>query len=86
VATVHVELDYLRSFRLDDLVEIGVRCTAIGTTSLTFVFEMWKQDETDPSFRATGVYVNFDPVQQAKRPVPAVVREAIARLERWERV
>ncbi len=86
VATVHVELDYLRSFQLDDLVEIGVRCTAIGTTSLTFAFEMWKAGDSEAYFRATGVYVNFDPVQKAKRPVPSIVREAIARLERWERV
>jgi acyl-CoA thioester hydrolase len=86
VATVHVELDYLRSFVLDDLVTIGVRCTAIGTTSLTFAFEMWKEGDPDASFRATAVFVNFDPAQRAKRPVPAIVREAIARLERWERV
>ncbi len=86
VATVHVELDYLRSFQLDDVVEIGVRCSAIGTTSLTFIFEMWKQGENDAYFRATGVYINFDPAQRAKRPVPANVRTAIARLEQWERV
>ncbi len=86
VATVHLELDYLRPFQLDDLVEIGVRCTAIGTTSLTFVFEMWKEGEHDAYFRATGIYVNFDPAQRAKRPVPVILREAIARLERWERV
>lgn len=86
VATVHAELDYLRSFQLDDLVEIGVRCTAIGTTSLTFAFEMWKAGETDPYFRATAVFVNFDQVHRAKRPVPTIVREAIARLEQWERV
>lgn len=86
IATVHLELDYLRSFGLDDLVEIGVRCTAIGTTSLTFAFEMWKQRDPDAYFRATGVFVNFNPAQRAKRPVPANVRDAIARLEGWERV
>lgn len=86
VATVHAELDYLRSFHLDDLVEIGVRCTAIGTTSLTFAFEMWKAGDPAPCFQATAVFVNFDPVHERKRPVPAVVREAIARLEAWERV
>lgn len=86
VATVHVEMDYLRPFVLDDLVEIGVRCTAIGTTSLTFAFEMWKQGRDDVYFRATGVYVNYDPARQTKRPVPSVVRDAIARFEGWERV
>ncbi len=86
VATVHAELGYLRSFQLDDVVEIGVRCTAIGTTSLTFAFEMWKAGESDAYFRAIGVFVNFDSMQKTKRPVPAVVRDAIAHLERWERV
>ncbi len=86
VATVHVELDYLRSFQLDDMVAIGVRCTTIGGTSLTFAFEMWKEGDAETYFRATAVYVNFDPAQRAKRPVPANVRDAIARLEGWERV
>jgi len=86
VATVHAELDYLRSFQLDDVVEIGVCCTAIGRTSLTFAFEMWKQGDPDAYFRATGIFVNFDSVRKTKRPVPAVVREAIARREGWERM
>lgn len=86
VATVHAELDYVRSFHLDDVVEIGVRCTAIGTTSVIFAFEMWKAGDPDASFRATAVFVNFDAANRTKRPVPAIVREAIARLEGWERV
>lgn len=85
-ATVHAELDYYRSFQLDDRVDVGVRCTAIGTTSLTFVYEMWKHGESEPCFRATVVYVNYDPAQHTKRPVPMLVREAIARLEQWVRV
>jgi YbgC/YbaW family acyl-CoA thioester hydrolase len=86
VATVHAELDYIQSFRLDDLVEIGVRCTAIGNTSLQFTYEMWKQGENEARFKCNVVYVNFDPVRRTKRPVPTVVRDAIARFEGWERV
>lgn len=86
VATVHAELDYLRSFTLDDLVDIGVRCIAIGTTSITFAYEMWRHSEPDTYFRCTAVYVNFDPAQRAKRPVPDRVRAAIARFEGWEKV
>ena len=86
VATVHAELDYYQSFTLDDLVDIGVRCTAIGTTSLQFTYEMWKQGEDEARFRCSAVYVNFDPVHQTKRPVPSIVRDAIARFEGWERV
>jgi acyl-CoA thioester hydrolase len=85
VATVHVEADYYQSFVLDDVIEIGVKCTAIGTTSVTFVYEMWKQGETDARFRCTAVCVNFDPVRRAKRPVPDRLRAAIARFEGWER-
>jgi len=86
VATVHAEQDFYRPFELDDLIEIGVRCTAIGTTSLTFVYEMWKQGEDDVRFRCSAVYVNFDPAERTKRPVPNALREAIARFEGWERV
>lgn len=86
VATVRAELDYLQSFMLDDVIDIGVRCTAVGTTSLRFTYEMWKQGEDEARFRCNAVYVNFDPVHRAKRPVPHIVRDAIARLEGWERV
>lgn len=86
VATVHAEQDFYRPFELDDIVEIGVRCTAIGRTSLTFVYEMWKRGEDEARFRCTAVYVNYDAVRRAKRPVPDIVRDAIARFERWERV
>ncbi len=85
VATVHVEADYYRPFLLDDVVEIGVKCTALGTTSVTFAYEMWKQGEPATYFRCTGVYVNFDPVKRAKRPVPDRLRAAIAHFEGWER-
>lgn len=86
VATVRAELDYLQPFTLDDLVDIGIRCIEIGTTSLRFAYEMWKQGEDAARFRCTAVYVNFDPVQRVKRPVPHIVRDAIARFEGWERV
>jgi acyl-CoA thioester hydrolase len=86
VATVHVEADYERPFLLDDIVEIGVKCTAIGNTSITFAYEMWKQGEADARFRCTAVCVNFDPATRAKRPVPDRLRDAIARFEGWERV
>jgi acyl-CoA thioester hydrolase len=85
VATVHVDADYFQPFLLDDIVEIGVKCTAIGTTSITFVYEMWKQGKPDVRFRCTGVYVNFDHVTRGKRPVPDHLRAAIARFEGWER-
>lgn len=85
-ATVHAELDYYHSFGYDDLIEIGVRCEKIGTTSLTFAFEMWKHGEDEPYFRATIVYVSYDAAKQVKRPVASIVREAIARYEGWQRV
>lgn len=85
VATVHAEQDFHRPFELDDSIDIGVRCTAIGRTSLTFSYEMWKQGEECVRFRCTAVYVNFDPATRAKRAVPDVLRGAIARFEGWER-
>jgi hypothetical protein len=46
---------------------------------------MWKQSEPEARFRCTAVYVNFDQVQRAARPVPDRLRAAIARFEGWER-
>lgn len=85
VSTVHVEQDFYRPFLLDDVIDIGVTCTQIGTTSLTFRYEMWRHGEDATHFRATVVNVNYDAASRAKRPVTDRVRAAIAAFEGWER-
>lgn len=78
----HAEVDYLASVRWRDEVRVAVCCTAIGATSITLEFDVWRRGAGDggPEVRAvTGrnVYVVVSTEDWAKRPVPEVLRSAI---------
>lgn len=78
-------VDYLGSARYDDLIDVHVRVAKLGRTSMTFLFEIWRA-EPDPSDKALItaelVYVNADPATMTPAPLPATVRELIAKFER----
>lgn len=78
-------VDYLGSARYDDVLDIFVRVAKLGRSSMTFLFEVWRA-EPDPSERplitAELVYVNADPETMTSVPLPAAVRELIAKFER----
>lgn len=78
-------VDYLGSARYDDVLDIFVRVAKLGRSSVTFLFEVWRA-EPDPSERplitAELVYVNADPETMTSVPLPAAVRELIAKFER----
>jgi acyl-CoA thioester hydrolase len=66
---------------LDEIVAICVRCTRIGTTSMTMQFELHCGDGED--LRATGeeVHVHVAEVRGRPSPVPA---DIIAKFETYE--
>lgn len=77
-------LEYARSARYDDTLEIGIRCAGIGTSSLRFEGAVFRQDDR----LATGelIYVFADPATQTPRPVPDVLRSTLLRFEEGEPV
>ena len=65
-------LDYLGSARLDDVLEIGLRCARIGTSSMTFLGGAFRGDELLVSCELT--YVFADPQLKVATPVPPALR------------
>ncbi|MEO7151933.1 MAG: YbgC/FadM family acyl-CoA thioesterase [Burkholderiaceae bacterium] len=65
-------LEYHASARYDDRLEVGIRCTRIGTSSLLFHAEVQRGRERLVSGEL--VYVYADPATQTSRPVPPALR------------
>lgn len=72
-------LQWRASARYDDVLEVRVRTTAIGTTSFTITSE-FRRHGTDPLLAtAETVYVMIDPAARAKVPVTPAQRGALER-------
>ena len=65
-------LEYLASARYDDVLEIGLRCSRIGTSSMTFSGGVFHHGELLVS--AELVYVFADPHLRKAQPVPPSLR------------
>ena len=75
-------LDYLGSARYDDVLQVGVRCQRVGTTSMTFSTAVFRQERC--LVHGELVYVFADPATQTPRPVPAVLRDTMRGFEAGE--
>jgi YbgC/YbaW family acyl-CoA thioester hydrolase len=72
-------LEYHGSARLDDLLDIGVRSTRIGNSSLVFATAVFRNDELLVSGEL--VYVFADPATQSAKPVPQELRDVLQAFE-----
>jgi YbgC/YbaW family acyl-CoA thioester hydrolase len=72
-------LEYLGSARYDDLLDIGIRCARIGSSSMLFEAGVFRAEERLVSGEL--VYVFADPEARTSKPVPAQLREAIEGFE-----
>ncbi len=72
-------LEYLGSARYDDVLEIGVRCARIGTSSLVFNCAVMRNDQ--PLITGELVYVFADPATQTSKPVPQELRDLLQGFE-----
>ncbi len=75
-------LEYLASARYDDVLDIGIRCTRVGTSSIAFSGGVFRQDELLVSCEL--VYVFADPVAKVAKPVPAELRALFEGFERGQ--
>ena len=78
---VKVDLHYQKPIRIDDALDIWIRTSRIGTTSLTYEMQIHGQDIEQ--LRATGVQVQVRVNQAAGRPVP-IDPDQIALIEAFE--
>ena len=75
-------LEYLASARQDDVLDIGMRCARIGTSSMLFAGAVFRQDELLVSGEI--VYVFADPHSQTSKPVPESLRKVLLGFEAGE--
>ena len=72
-------VEYHASARLDDTLDVGMRCTRMGTTSMVFDCGIFTGDRLLVSIEL--LYVFADPATQTKRPVPPALRAMIEHYE-----
>ncbi len=76
---VKATVEYQGSAEYDDMIDVCVRVASIGRSSVRFAIEIHRGDARLVSGEV--VYVNADPATRKSAPVPAFLREAIARFE-----
>jgi YbgC/YbaW family acyl-CoA thioester hydrolase len=72
-------IEYEASARYDDMLDIGVRCSRIGTSSILFSGAVFRGDEGLVSCEL--VYVFADPHAQTSKPVPQELRDVLQAFE-----
>jgi YbgC/YbaW family acyl-CoA thioester hydrolase len=77
-------LDYRAPARYDDLLDVGLRCMRVGTSSIGFASGIFRGDAL--LVGAELVYVFADPHAQTSRPVPAPLRDLLLGFEAGEPV
>lgn len=75
-------VDYLGSARYDDVLDLCMRCTRIGTSSMLFSGAVFRADRLLVSCEL--VYVFADPHTQTSKPVPPELRKVIEAFEDGE--
>ena len=75
-------VEFHASARMDDRLDIGLKCARIGNSSMQFLGAIFRGEE----LLITGelVYVFADPATQTSRPVPAALREMLTGYEAGE--
>jgi len=72
-------VEYHASARLDDQLDIGMKCSRVGNSSMVFTGAVFRGDES----LVTGelIYVFADPATQTSRPVPPALRDILTSYE-----
>ena len=73
-------LEYLAPARFDDLLDIGVRASRLGRSSLTFNLGIWREGEALTAGEI--VYVHADSASRSSKPLPQWLRDRINGYER----
>ena len=81
LATVKSTMEFMAPARIDDVLEIFVRVSHIGRTSIVFVTEMYHTEADSPCTRAEVIYANFNADMGAARRVPDDLRRLLDSFE-----
>lgn len=78
---VSATLDFHSQVHYPATLEVGVRATAIGRSSFTLAYAIWRQGEERPVASGSSVLVWTDYTAGRSLPLPAPIRTAILDLE-----
>jgi len=73
---VHAEADYKKPMFVDDVIEIQVKVSKVGTTSFSFKYDLINTQKEIVG-TATTVHVTMDKASQTKIPLPDDMRSKI---------
>jgi len=74
-------VEYLGSAHYDDQLEVLCRAAKLGRSSMTFLFEIWR-DAAKLLITAELVYVNADPGSKTAAPLPEDLRQRVLGYEK----
>lgn len=80
-AVVKTTLEYKAPARVDEMIEVFVRVSNIGNTSLTLDMEIYPADGDRLLTEMQAVYVGYDAATEATRRVPDDIRELVGHFE-----
>lgn len=75
-------VEFHASARMDDRLDVGIRCARIGNSSMQFLGAIWRGEEL--LITCELVYVFADPATQTSRPVPPALRDMLTAFEAGE--
>ncbi|MGV3571124.1 MAG: YbgC/FadM family acyl-CoA thioesterase [Ramlibacter sp.] len=75
-------IEFHASARMDDRLDVGIRCERIGNSSMVFRGAIFRAEEL--LITCELVYVFADPATQTSRPVPPLLREMLTGFEAGE--
>jgi YbgC/YbaW family acyl-CoA thioester hydrolase len=81
---VKATVEFHASARVDDQIEVAMKCSRIGTSSMVFTGAIFRGD--DHLITGEMVYVFADPATQTSRPVPHALRKIVLGYEAGEAV
>lgn len=73
--TVHLETDFYKPLRYGDVIEVEVGVRAVGQSSVTFGYRVFKQGEAAPRIAGHNVTVCLDMDTFTKKEIPGWLRE-----------
>ena len=76
------QLEYHGSARYDDQLDIGLKCTRLGTSSMVFTGAVFHAEQL--LIGCELVYVFADPATQKSRPIPVSLRDMLTGFEAGE--
>ena len=80
-AVVKSTQEFKAPAKVDEIIELHVRVSKIGNTSLTLNLEIYPVGSSRLLTSIETVYVGYDAATESSRPVPDAIRQLVTRFE-----